>query len=115
MLSGAARQGGPSEARVMARLAVDAGMPPARLVLEEEATTTWENVALTVPLVEAYPQIAYASAPTHAARARAYLARQRPDLVARLVAAEDYRALERPGLKIATTARRFVRLAQDCW
>ncbi len=67
VLSGAAPRG-PSEARVMARLAAAAGVPPSRLVLEEQATTTWENVAQTAALVECYPQVAFASAPLHAGR-----------------------------------------------
>ena len=111
VLSGAAREG-PSEAQVMARLAAAAGVPRSRLVLEEKATTTWENVARTAPLVEGYPQVAFASAPLHAARARAYLARQRPDLAGRLVGAEDYRPLERPALKVATAGYRLLLLAR---
>ena len=107
VLSGAAKVG-PSEAQVMARLAVDAGVPRSRVVVEEHAATTWENVARTAPLLQGYPQIAFASAPLHAARARAYLAQQRPDLASRLVAAKDYRPLERPGLKIATAGYRLL-------
>lgn len=109
VLSGASAEG-PSEAQVMAQLAAAAGVPPSRLRLEEQATTTWENVARTAPLIEGYPQVAFASAPLHAARARSYLARQRPDLASRLVCAQDYRPLERPALKVATAGYRLLLL-----
>lgn len=92
----------------MARLAAAAGVSSSRLILEEEATTTWENVALTAPLIENYPQVAFASAPLHAARARSYLAKQRPDLASRVVRDEDYRPLERPALKVATAGYRLL-------
>ena len=46
--------------------------------------------------------IAIASTPLHAARARRYLARQRPDLAGRLTSADDYRFGERWPLKVTT-------------
>ena len=87
----------------MAALAMNAG-GRSRLVLEESARSTWENVAFTADLVAACSQVAYASSPVHAVRARRYLAQQHPELAERLVRADDYRLLESRGLKVATSA-----------
>ena len=50
--------------------------------LEERAVSMWENVQFSIPLAEAggAEQFVFASQPWHAARARRYLRRQRPDL-----------------------------------
>lgn len=113
VLSGAAR-GGPSEAQVMARLAAAAGVPRSRLVLEEEATTTWENVARTAPLVEAYPQVAFASAPLHAARARAYLAANAGTSLVVWSAGVLHRSSEGSGWASAAVGRRHRRCSAHC-
>lgn len=73
-----------SEASVMARYAIDVlAVHPDLVQLEELASSTWENVECSVPLAEASgaEQIVFASQRWHAARARRYLRRQRPDLV----------------------------------
>jgi len=53
-----------------------------RVQLEERAVSMWENVQFSIPLAEAggAEQFVFASQPWHAARARRYLRRQRPDL-----------------------------------
>ena len=97
--------GEPSEAHVMAAHAREVlGVPGERIALEEEARSTWQNVAHCLGELERAGSIAIASAPTHAARARRYLARQRPDLAARVVPADDYRFGECCGWKVATLA-----------
>lgn len=84
----------------MARYAIEVlGVPEAQVRLEERARSTWENVELSLLLVEPAEQIAFASDPLHAARARSYLTRQRPDLTEHVVGAADYRLLERWWLK----------------
>lgn len=103
VFSGYARDGGPSEAAVMAEHAQRVlGVAPDRVRREEAARTTWENVAFTVADLAAGGHIAIASTPLHALRARRYLRRQRPDLAQRLVPAADYRFGERWGWKAMT-------------
>ncbi len=100
----------PSEACVMAAYARDVlGVPEQRIALEVEARSTWQNVAHCLDQLEAAASITIASAPTHAARARRYLATQRPDLARRLTPAEDYRVGERCGWKVATVAYALAR------
>jgi hypothetical protein len=104
VVSGEARGVGRSEANVMAALAVSLGIAPDVVVLEESAATTGENVELSLPLVKDCDAIAFCSDPMHAARARCYALRQRPDLAGRLVSADDYRLFERWWLKLPATA-----------
>ncbi|MCI2238350.1 YdcF family protein [Paenibacillus sp. TRM 82003] len=100
----------PSEACVMAAYARDVlGVPEQRIALEEEARSTWQNVAHCLDQLEAAGSITIASAPTHAARARRYLAKQRPGLAQRLTPAQDYRVGERRGWKVATVAYALAR------
>jgi len=60
-------------------------------VLEEGSTSTWENVANVLHLIDTADQIKIVSNPMHALKARAYLLRQRPDLADRLTRGNDYR------------------------
>ena len=90
VFSGGPHRGGPSEAAGMAALARGLGVAEDRIVLEETARTTWENVARSIPLLEGAARIAIVSDSLHALRARHYLAEQRPDLAARLVSGGDY-------------------------
>lgn len=104
---GITRNAEESEAAAMARYAVSVlAVPRDRVELEERARSTWENVANSIPLLEAgtAEQVAFASDPFHAEKARRYLAAQNPALAERLVRAEDYRVLERWWLKLATGA-----------
>lgn len=80
-----------SEAARMARYAVQVlGVPLERVVLEERARTTWENVAYSIPLIGSAPSVKIASNTFHAHKARHYLAQQAPELAARLRRARDY-------------------------
>lgn len=99
VLSGGATSGGVSEARLLAEHVRAAGYA-GEMVLEEQSRTTWENVAHVLPLVEDFDAIAFASQPSHALKARAYVLRQRPDLSNRLTGAQDYRLFEHPLMKI---------------
>jgi uncharacterized SAM-binding protein YcdF (DUF218 family) len=104
---GITRSAKESEAAVMARYAVSVlGVPSERVVVEEQARSTWDNVLFSLPLIDAggSEQIAIASDPFHAEKARRYLAVQRPDLTARVVRAADYRVFERWWLKLPSMA-----------
>lgn len=105
VFTGGSRVGGVSEAETMAAYACGAlGTSDARVQLETRARTTWENVLLTLPMVESADRIVIASDPMHAARARRYFRAQRPDMAKRLVGADDYRPGEHSVLKIGTAA-----------
>lgn len=82
---------GPSEAAVLAGLLRDLGVPADQVVLEERARSTWQNMEFSAPLVADADVIRVASNSLHAWRARRFLRRQRPDLAARLAAADDDR------------------------
>lgn len=92
VFSGGATRGGVSEAALMARHAVEVhGVPEENVVLEEESRTTWENITFSLPLLADASSIVIASNTFHARRARRYLARQAPELSARLRRGADYR------------------------
>lgn len=91
VFTGAATHGGVSEAALMAGYAVrELGVPSGNVVLEEQARTTWENIAYSIPLVADVPAIKIASNTFHARKARGYLSQQAPELAARLRRARDY-------------------------
>ncbi|MYS06332.1 YdcF family protein [Streptomyces sp. SID6041] len=91
IFSGGATSGGATEARVMADYATSVLGFDGRVLLEDQSTTTWENITNVIPLLENADQIKIVSQPAHALKARAYLRRRRPDLAAKLVRADDYR------------------------
>ena len=111
LFSGGSRDAaGRTEAEVMADDAQQRhGFPRERVTLETSARSTWENVALSAPLLTDARTVAIASSPIHAARARRYLHAQHPDLAERLVRARDSRLCERPLLKLATVAYDLLR------
>ena len=85
IVSGGAVAGRRSEARLLADAARNAGYR-GPIALEEASRSTWENMANSQALLEPRARIVIVSEPVHAAKARALLAAQRPDLAARLVA-----------------------------
>jgi uncharacterized SAM-binding protein YcdF (DUF218 family) len=114
VVSGAATRGRLwSEAAAMAGYAEQLHVPDARIRLEPRARNTWENLTFGLPMVAAQDAIAVVSDPIHAARSRKYLAMQRPDLVERLVLADDYRLLERWWLKVPVASRELFIGARD--
>lgn len=105
LVSGFAPDGRASEASVMAGVLRDRfGVPTDVLVLEERATSTWDNIAFCLPLLPPNGPVRIASDPLHAARARAHLRAQAPKLARRLATAGEYRFGEHPVLKVATLA-----------
>lgn len=61
--------------------------PDIRVLLETTARSTWENVELSLPLLEGADKIAIASDYFHARRAAHYLCALRPELASRVVPA----------------------------
>ena len=96
---GSAHPGVRSEAAIMAEHAVELGVPPERIVLEEQSRTTWENIARSIPLLRHAAAIVIASNTFHARNGRWYLAAQAPDLAARLYRGADHRVGEYALLK----------------
>ena len=70
--------------------------------IEPAARSTWQNIKFSAPLMEEADYIKIASDPLHAARARQYLEKLRPDLAARVVPTHDYELFERWWLKVPT-------------
>ncbi|MFV0259246.1 MAG: YdcF family protein [Acidimicrobiales bacterium] len=91
-----------SEAAVMAELAETRhpGLPP--IVCEEEATSTWENVHRTIPLVDPEAPVILVSDPLHAGRARRYWLDQRPQDHNRVHVLDTVPRWRSPGMKLAT-------------
>jgi uncharacterized SAM-binding protein YcdF (DUF218 family) len=91
VFSGAAVRSTLSEAQMMANYAVlSLGVPADNVVLEDQARTTVENIANSIPLMVDAPAIKIASNTYHARRARRILRDQSPELATRLVRCRDY-------------------------
>ena len=78
VLSGGPTRSGPTEASVMAELAVAVGIDPAITILESESMNTWSNVEFSSTLVADSAVVILVSDPVHAAWARRYWLRQHP-------------------------------------
>jgi len=91
VLSGGSAGGGRPEALLMADYAREICGYRGQLGVETDSRCTWENISNVIPLIEDADRIKIVSHSLHAEKARAYLWRQRPDLAARLVRAQDYR------------------------
>ena len=102
VFSGGPSRGRPSEAETMAAYAVQLGVPAASARTESKAMSTWQNIELSLPMVEGFDRLAIVSDPLHAARGRRFVIAQRPGLAAHLVSADEYRLFERSWLKVPT-------------
>ncbi len=91
VLCGGACAGPRTEASLMARYAIQTCGYRGELVLEDQSRTTWENIAFAIPYLKDVDRIKIVSLPSHAAKARHYLAQQCPDLATHLVRGADYR------------------------
>ena len=65
-------------------------VPLHNVVVEDQSTSTLENIVNSAPLMVDSPAIKIASNTMHALRARAILSEQSPELATRLVRARDY-------------------------
>lgn len=93
VVSGGAVHTGPVEAETMAALARDAGVPADRIVVENQARTTWENVSLSLPSVPERDAVLVASDALHAQRGRRYVCEQAPARCERTFTAPGYTPL----------------------
>ncbi len=92
----------------MAAYAELLGVPARLIATESRASTTWENVEFSVPLLENFDRLAFVSDPLHAARARRYLQTTAPG--ARRTPRQR-RRLPPPGALVAQGAGRGLRAA----
>jgi hypothetical protein len=90
VLSGEPAGGGRAEAQLMADYARKIRGYRGQLCVETDSRCIWENISNVIPLIEDADYIKIVSRSLRAEKARAYLWRQRPDLAARLVRAQDY-------------------------
>lgn len=84
VISGGAVANPHVEAEAMGAWARELGVPPAQLVLERTARSTWQNVGCSAPWLEGHARILVVTDALHVHRMRRYLCRQRPDLCARV-------------------------------
>jgi len=96
---------GAHEADVMAAdLLARYGIDPARIVLEHEATNTWENIGNSAELIALGGVVRVVSDPLHARRGERYWRLQHPERADELRPADLYRFGEHPLFKIVTAA-----------
>jgi len=109
VFSGGAVRGDEPEAEVMARFGLmHLGIRPAHLAIESQATTTRENLSLSLPWLGEARTIRIASNTAHARRARQYLRELDPALWRRLRPTRDFVPLELGPLRLALTFYDFV-------
>jgi DUF218 domain len=113
VFSGGTRVGIRSEAEAMAAHYEALGASPRLIEIEDQSVSTWENVAFSLPLVAHCNVIVFASDSMHAARARRYARKQRPDLSEQLISGSDYRFLERWWLKVPVVAYELLSLTRN--
>lgn len=94
VLCGGAVGGTVSEAELMARYLRRSRGYRGELRLDTNSHSTWQNVENAIPLIEDVDRIKVVSHALHAAKARLYLARLRPDLAAKLTRGAEYRVGE---------------------
>ncbi|WP_231488523.1 YdcF family protein [Brevibacterium sp. VCM10] len=111
---GGAVAGRTSEGLILERFARDELGFTGRTVLEGQSTTTWENIANAIPIIdrELTPAttISIVSNSHHAEKARDHLWQMRPDLARRLVRGGDYRFGEHPLVKPIAAVRGLLAL-----
>ena len=100
VVSGGAAHNISIEAHVMARLAVEGGVPAAQIVIENRAQNTWQNIEYALPFLDGFAHLFIASDPLHALRGRRYLCKQRPAWCDRVAIAPAYEPFARPLWKI---------------
>ena len=109
VFSGGAVRGDRPEAEVMAQYGVARlGIPAGDVEIEPHATSTLENLTLSLPCLAGARTIRIVSNAAHARRARRYLERLDPVLWRRLRPSADYRTLELGPLRLALTFYDFV-------
>ncbi len=97
------------EAETMADLARAAGVPETAIQTETESESTWQNVAYTAPLTDAFDRVVVASDPLHAKRARNYWIQQRPSDADRVFVSDSRRPFEGTWSSVPTAAIEIIR------
>lgn len=97
-----------AEADTMAAYGARLGIRPSDIVIERAATTTRENLSLSLPWLAAARTIRIASNTAHAHRSRRYLRELDPTLWRRLRRTRDFVPLELGPLRLALTFYDFV-------
>ncbi len=111
VFTGGASKSQATEASQMADEALRQGLPASSIVLEERASSTWQNVHLSVPLVSGAHHIVIVSDGLHARRARNYWIAQSP---ADTVIVDDvYRPGDHFWLKTPAALAELLRLGRD--
>jgi uncharacterized SAM-binding protein YcdF (DUF218 family) len=100
ILSGGAAHNASIEADVMARLALEDGVPAPQLVIENRAQNTWQNIEYSLPFLDGFEHLFVASDTLHAVRGRRYLCKQRPPWCDRVAVAPAYEPFAQPLWKI---------------
>ncbi|MDQ4212740.1 YdcF family protein [Microbacterium capsulatum] len=103
IVSGGSVRGPVPEGQVLAAYARHRGFT-GTLLIETESRSTAENIRNTIPLLEGAEEIAIVSNSLHAEKARGLLRRERADLAARLIRADEYRFGEVPVIKALAAA-----------
>ncbi len=102
------------EAVILERFAQEELGFTGRSVVETQSTTTWENIANAIPIIdrELTPAttISIVSNSHHAEKARDHLWQMRPDLARRLVRGGDYRFGEHPLVRPVAAVRGLLAL-----
>ena len=65
VFSGGPSRGRPSEAGTMAAYAMQLGVPAGSVRTETKAMSTWQNIELSLPMVEGFDRLAIVSDPLH--------------------------------------------------
>lgn len=94
IFTGGAVRSSEAEAVQMAAVARGRGLDPAAIVIEDAATSTWENVTRASQLAGDVDYVVLVSDALHAARARNYWRDQHPGPAPALFLADRYRPLD---------------------
>lgn len=98
-----------SEASQMATLARHRGFNAKQIILEEDSTTTWENVTMAEKLIGDAAFVVIVSDGVHADRARRYWQQQFPRSTQRILVDPEYRLFDHFWLKTPSVLFQLLR------
>lgn len=118
VFTGGSTTGDRTEAAVMAEVAARLGLGDGAtsgvtVLCEDTSISTWQNVANTMDLVADASAVVLVSDPLHAARARAYWLRQRPEDTDRVEVTDQSGLLDHWWLQVPTAVREVARALFD--
>jgi uncharacterized SAM-binding protein YcdF (DUF218 family) len=103
------------EAETMAQLAMEAGIPKDKLVLETRSRNTRENIRFSLPYLEANWPILLVSDPLHVLRAKRYFCEERPDLCPNVYTRTAYKPFSLYWMKWAGLIGETTIRVRDAW